>query len=190
MSTSGSSLIHINSTPAVNTLIEAIEDNLGGLVKINNTFYDSRLVQNNYEAYLYYEYFEKSDYPSLGLGIGVKKFDFSYNATLIYGLEFTDNGGDTIPLIYARSRYNIFTESDATALNFEVNAKVFIFGDSDIYDYFLKFEYMILYNSQTNIGLEFGYKETYIDIKGEEIDTVGGNMKTKGVFVGLVGYFR
>jgi len=185
--TEGNSFIHIGGGPG--DLIDKIEGELGGFVTLNNTDYDSTLVQNTYEAYLYYEYFEKSAYPSVGIGAGVKNFDFTYRATLIEGLEFTDNGGDTIPLLFFKSRYELDNDEDAQ-LAFEVNAKYFIFGESNIYDYSIKGDFMMAYNNTTDLGFEFGYRYTFIDIKGDDIDTVGGDMSTSGVFVGLVAQFR
>jgi len=189
LSTEGKSFIHIDSTDAINTLISAIEGS-SSLITINNKNYDSSLVENTYEAYLYYEFFEESDVPSIGFGAGVKNFDFAYRATLIEGLEFTDNGGETIPLIFLKSRYELDKEDDGMQLAFEVDGKYYIFGDSNIYDYQVKVDFMMVYNKDTDLGIEFGYKNTLIDIKGSDIDTVGGDMQTSGVFVGLVGHFR
>lgn len=189
LNTKGRSLIHINSTPEINALINAIEDKVP-LITINNIYYDSSLVLNTYEGYLYYEYFQESEFPTIGLGIGLKKFDFSYSATIIEGLEFTDNGGDTAPLLFFKSRYELDKESDGAQLSFEVNGKVFVFGDSDIYDYYLKLDFIMPYNKTTDIGMELGYKETFYDIKGGDITTVGGTMTTSGIFFGFVGHFK
>jgi len=188
LDTKGRSFIHIDSTDTINDLIDAIEGQLP--VNINNTYYDSRLTLNTYEGYLYYEYFEKSNLPTLGFGLGLKKFDFAYSATIIEGLDFTDNGGDTVPLLFFKSRYELDKESDGTQLSFEANGKLFVFGDSNIYDYFLKLDFMMNYNKTTDIGIELGYKETFYDIKGGDIDTVGGTMQTSGLFLGVVGHFR
>ena len=188
LETEGRSFIHIDSTDTINTLVDAIEGTLP--ININNTYYDSRLVLNTYEGYLYYEYFEKSDLPTLGFGLGLKKFDFAYTATIVDGLEFTDNGGDTVPLLFFKSRYELDKETDGTQLSFEADGKLFIFGVSNIYDYLLKLDFMMKYNETTDLGVEIGYKETFYDIKGGDIDTVGGNMQTSGLFFGVVGHFR
>jgi len=191
ISTDGSSLIHINSgIDEINTLISLIEEQLDGFVKINNTDYDSRLVQNTYEGYLYYEYFEESSFPTVGLGLGVKVFDFAYSATIVDGLEFTDNGGETVPLLFFKSRYELEKEDDSAQLSFEVDAKVYVFGDSTMYDYLVKTDFLMQYNETTDLGLELGYKATVYDIKGADINTVGGSMTNAGIFVGLVGHFR
>lgn len=187
LDTEGRSFIHIDSTDTINTIIDALET---PFASINNTFYDSRLVLNTYEGYLYYEYFEKSELPTVGFGLGLKKFDFAYSATIVDGLEFTDNGGDTVPLLFFKSRYELDKETDGTQLSFEADGKLFVFGDSNIYDYLLKLDFMMQYNQTTDLGVEIGYKETFYDIKGGDIDTVGGNMQTSGLFFGVVGHFR
>lgn len=188
MQTQGESLIHISSTPEINALISGIESNLP--VRINNTYYDSSLVENTIDAYLYYEFFQETEYPSVGFGVGVKNFDFTYRATIIDGLEFTDNGGDTIPMLYLKSRYTLDKEDDGEQFSLELNAKAYVFGESNIYDYTLKVDFLMPYNATTDLGLELGYKETVFDIKGSDIKTVGGDMTTSGVFFGVVGHFR
>ena len=188
LDTKGRSFIHIDSTNTINSLINAIEGQLP--VNINNTYYDSRLTLNTYEGYLYYEYFEKSDLPTLGFGLGLKKFDFAYSATIIEGLEFTDNGGDIIPLLFFKSRYLFDDKGNGSSLSFEVDGKWYVFGDSTVYEYLVKTDFMMKYNDDTNIGLEFGWKQSLIDIKGSDIDTVGGHMGTAGAYLGLVAHFK
>ena len=188
METQGRSFVHISSTPEINSLISAIEGNLP--VHINDTYYDSRLIENTYEAFLYYEYFQKSDYPSIGFGAGMKNFDFIYRATIIDGLEFTDNGGDTIPMLYFKSRYELGEDGDEEKLSLEADAKVYVFGESNIYDYVVKTDFLMKYNETTDLGVELGYKKTVFDIKGADVETVGGDMTTSGVFFGVVGHFR
>jgi len=190
LDTRGQSFIHIDANDGINTIIELIEDNVGGLFKINNTYYDSRLRQNTYEAYLFYEYFEDTGYPTLGLGAGFKEFQFSYTATILEGLVFTDNGGDSIPMIFARSRYEFDKEEDGAQLGAEISGKALVGGDSNIYDTYAKVDFLMPYNKTTDIGIEFGYKLTYYDIKGSDIKTVGGDMQTSGVFFSFVGHFR
>lgn len=188
LETKGRSFIHIDSTDSINTLLDAIDNALP--ISLNNTYYDSTLSLNTYEAFLFYEYFKESEYPSLGVGIGAKKFEFVYAATIIDGLEFTDNGGDTIPMLFFKSAYELEKESDGTQLSFEADGKLYVFGDSDIYDYRVKANFMMRYNNTTNLGIEIGYKNTFYDIKGQDINTVGGNMTTSGLFFGFVGEFR
>jgi len=190
--TEGSSKINVQSGDAnIQALISAIDSQLSAIgLSLNSLSLDSHLTQSTYEGYLYYEYFEKSNYPTLGFGLGAKMFDFTYRATIVDGLEFTDNGQETVPLLFFKSRYELEKEEDDAQLSFEVGAKVYVFGDSTIYDYLAKTDFMMKYNETTDLGLELGYKVSVYDIKGSDIDSVGGNMNNSGVFVGLVGHFR
>ncbi len=188
-STLGQSLIHIDAGQTINSIIDYIEKQIP-LVTINNTYYNSRLVMNTYEAFAYYEYFEEDDYPSIGIGLGMKKFEFNYSATIIDGLEFNDNGGDTIPMVFLKSRYDLMDKDEELQITIEGDLKSLIFADSNIYDYSVKMNMMMQYNKQTDLGLEFGYRETYFNIRGGDVANVGGSMDNSGVFVGLVGHFR
>ena len=189
LKTSGTSAIAIKTdSDTINDLIDLIEDQLG--LNISELDLDSRLSQTNIETYLYYEYFEDTPWPSFGIGAGIKKFDFDYAVTIIDGLDFNDNGGDTIPLLFFKSRYIVDDKGNGSSLAMEGIAKYYIFGDSTVYDYLLKTDFMMKYNEDTNIGLEFGYKNTFIDIKGNDIDTVGGYMGTAGVYLGFVANFK
>ena len=151
---------------------------------------DSRLTQTNIETYLYYEFFEDTGWPTFGMGAGIKKFDIDYAVTIVEGLEFTDNGGDMIPLLYFKSRYIFDDKGNGSSLAFEVDGKWYVFGDSTVYEYLVKTDFMMKYNEDTNIGLEFGWKQSLIDIKGDDIDTVGGHMGTSGAYLGLVAHFK
>jgi len=188
-STLGQSLVHIDAGQTINSIIDYIEQQIP-LVTINDTYYDSRLVMNTYEAFAYYEYFKESGYPTLGLGLGVKKFEFDYSATIIDGLEFNDNGGDTVPMIFLKSRYELLDKDEELQIAVQGNLKLLVLADSDIYDYVMKMDMMMQYNETTDLGLEFGYRETYFNIKGGDVANVGGTMDNAGVFVGFVGHFR
>ena len=189
LTTKGSSDISINTdSDTVNELVDLVEEYLGK--DISNLTLDSRLAQTNIETYLYYEYFEESGWPTFGMGAGIKKFDFDYAVTIIEGLQFNDNGGDTIPLLFFKSRYVFDQSQSGSSLSFEGNCKVYVFGDSTVYDYIVKTDFLMKYNETTDVGLEFGYRTTFIDIKGDDIDTVGGDMTTSGPYFGLVAHFR
>ena len=190
--TKGNSVIDVQSgDPVIQALIDAIDTKLVDIgLSLNGLTLDSYLSQSTYEGYLYYEYFEKSNYPTLGFGLGAKIFDFTYRATIVDGLEFTDNGGETVPLLFFKSRYELDKEDDSAQLSFEATGKVYLFGDSTIYDYLVKTDFMMQYNETTDIGFELGYKTSFYDIKGSDINTVGGDMSNSGIFVGLVGHFR
>lgn len=186
--TEGSSFVHISAGPNINQLLKAL-DKLP-LVNINDTYYDSVLTLDTYESFLYYEYFEESSFPSLGFGLGVKKFDFNYRATIIDGLVFHDNGGDLVPMLYLKSRYELDKKQNGTRINTEVDGKIYVFGDSDIYDYLVKVDFLKKYNETTDLGLEIGFKETYFNIKGGDIANVGGDMKSSGIYFGFIGHFK
>ena len=189
LKTSGESLIHMqtdNST--VNEVVKWIEDNLPGT--INDRAYESRLTQTNIEAYLFYELFEDTGFPTFAFGGGIKKFEFDYAVTIIEGLQFNDNGGDSIPLLYFKSRYIFDERPSGSSLAFEGSVKVYVFGDSTIYDYIIKTDFLMKYNEDTNIGIEVGYKETFFDLKGDDVESVGGDMKTTGPYIGLIAHFK
>ena len=67
---------------------------------------------------------------------------------------------------------------------------MYVFGDSNVYDYKAKVDFLAKYSEKTDLGLEIGYKKTYLHIKGNDVDTVGGHMSTSGVYLGFIGHFR
>ena len=186
--TEGKSFIHISANDTLNGLIEAIESKLP--VTLNDTEYLSRLQMSTYETILYYEYFEGTSWPTLGLGLDLKTFDFNYAVTIIDGLDFNDHGGDTVPMLFFKSSYERSDPKKMQKLALEASAKIYVFGDSDIYDYSLKAEMTVRYNENTFLGIEAGYKVSYFNIKGDDIAKVGGTMDTSGAFVGFVGHFK
>ena len=193
--TEGTSNMSVNSgNILIDTAIDLLNDKLIEIgIDLKDLTRNSRLDQSTYEAFLYYEYFEDTSFPTFGVGLGAKMFDFAYSATIIDGvdgLEFTDNGGETVPLLFFKSRYELDKEDDSAQLSFEATGKVYLFGDSTIYDYMVKTDFMMQYNETTDIGFELGYKASFYDIKGSDINTVGGDMSNSGIYVGLVGHFR
>ena len=188
-STLGKSLVHIDAGQTINNIIDYIEQKIP-LVTINDKYYNSRLIMNTYEAFAYYEYFKESGYPTVGVGAGVKVFEFDYSATIIDGLEFNDNGGDSVPMVFLKSRYELMDKDEELQVGVQGDLKMLVFADSNIYDYVVKMDMMMQYNETTDLGLEFGYRDTYFNIKGEDIAKVGGSMDNVGVFVGFVGHFR
>ncbi len=189
LKTKGTSDISVHTNDdTINKVIKLVEDYLEE--DITNQTLDSRLSQTNIETYLYYEYFEDTGWPTFGMGAGLKKFDFDYAVTIVEGLQFNDNGGDTIPLLFFKSRYVFDKSQSGSSLSFEGSCKVYVFGDSTVYDYVVKTDFLMKYNETTDVGMEFGFKETYINIKGNDIDTVGGDMRNAGPYFGLVAHFR
>ena len=189
LKTNGESFLHAETdNEIINGLIDFLEKKFDK--KLNEIPFDSRLTQIDFEAYLYYEYFEESGYPTFGFGAGVKKFDFDYVVRLMDGVQVNSTGGDTIPLLYFKSRYMIDKQKSGSSISGEVGGKIYLFGDSNVYDYMAKVDFLAKYNSTTDLGLEMGFKKTYINIKGDDVDTVGGYMSTSGVYLGLIAKFR
>ncbi len=194
--TEGSSNINININNAVaQGLIDQVKSKFPSL-DITSFDTGSKLKQNSYELYLYYEYFEDSGFPTIGIGGGAKYFDFAYNALVIdfeeftlEGLEFTDSGSGTAPMLFLKSKYDLDTD-DGTVIRLQGELRGYFFGDSTIYDYLAKMEFLMPYNKDADVGFEFGYKYSYYDIQGEDIVKVGGNMSNNGIYFGVVGHFR
>ena len=195
--TEGSSDIRMKiNQPQIEAIVTQITEKFNITEDITQFDTGSKLRQNTYEVYLYYEYFEKTGFPTIGLGGGVKIFDFAYNALVIdtdfftlEGLEFTDSGKGTAPMAFLKSRYDVDTD-DGTTIALQAEGRGYFFGDSTLYDYLLKAEFLMPYNKETDIGFEFGYKASYYDIAGDDIVKVGGDMNNGGVYFGLVGHFR
>lgn len=81
--TEGISDIDININSSITQgLVNQIKTKFPTL-DITNFYTSSKLEQNSYELYLYYEYFENREFPTIGIGGGAKYFDFAYNALVI-----------------------------------------------------------------------------------------------------------
>lgn len=180
INTSGDSVLHLASEKE---FPEAIED----MIDIfNDQAWTSGLSQNIYDVYLYYEYFEKSSWPSLGLGLGIKSFDYAYNVELFLPIQMGDRGGKTVPMIFLTSRYEI----PMLQLGFEGESEVYVFGDSLLYDLRVKMDLMFKIDESTEAGLEMGYRDSYYDLRGSDIETFKANMQYRGIYVGVVAAFK
>jgi len=190
MRTEGRSKIHIDGTSFIKDIIDIIENT--GLATINDTYYDSILSQQNYEAFLFYELVKQGEWPQLNMGAGVKKFSFDYlvNNVAGEGTSFYASEGDIIPMIYASTRYDIFRSITDFKTAIEADGKIYLFGDSDIYDYQVKMDFMGAYNKDTDLGVEVGYRYSYFDIKGGDVDVGAGSMTYSGIYVGFIAHFR
>ena len=189
LKTEGHSYINLETdSTTINSAKNFVENIIGK--KISDIELDSRLTQTSMEGYLYYEYFEESDFITLQAGLGMKKFDVDYVVTLMEGVQLNSNGGDTIPLVMLNSTYLLHKKDNGSSVVCELGGKMYIFGDSDVYDYLGKVTFMTRYSDDTNIGLEIGYKKIYIDIKGSDIDTIAGYMSSSGVYIGLTAHFK
>lgn len=185
--TQGNSFIHISANDLVNGIIDALEQNLP--VTINDTEYTSRLLMQTYDFLLYYEFFEHSGWPTLGIGIDVKKFNFDYAVTIIDGLNFNDHGDGTVPMLYLKTHWDI-RNNQKHKLSLELDGKQYVTGPSTIYDYRAKIEVMMHYNDTTMLGIELGYRANYFNIKGSDIVNLDGDMDTSGVYIGFRGDFK
>jgi len=148
----------------------------------------SILVNNLFDAYLYYDILKESKYyPTVAIGGGVKTFSYTYDIALrLQNNDLDDGGGATIPLLYFKADKHL----DSYPISFEFDAKYYAFSESDIYDLRGKVELMFEVNKNTKIGVELGYRDIYFNIIGEDIRHVGGNMHYNGFFFGLKTSFR
>lgn len=185
--TKGDSFIHISANDIINDIIDKIEEKLP--VNINDTEYSSRLTMQTYDFLLYYEFFEDTRWPSFGVGVDVKKFDFDYAVTIIDGLNFNDHGNGVVPMLYLKTHWDI-RKNEKRTLSIELDGKQYLTGPSTIYDYRAKIDVMMRYNDTTMLGIEMGYRANYFNIKGSDIVKVGGDIDTSGVFIGFRGDFN
>ena len=152
----------------------------------NDKSWESGLSHNIYDIYLYYEFFEEEDYPSVGIGGGVKSFDYAYNVELSLPLQIGDRGGKSLPMLFVTSRYDI----PSVQLGFEVESELYIFGDSSLYDLRAKMDLMFEMDESTTAGFEIGYRESYYDLRGSDVETFKADMHYKGIYAGMVASFR
>ena len=180
ISTSGDSILHLASEQDFPADIEDLID------LFNDQPWNSGLSQNIYDVYLYYEFFEKSPWPSVGLGLGLKSFDYAYNVELILPIQIGDRGGKSVPMVFLSSRYEV----PNLQLGFEVESETYIFGDSTLYDLRAKMDLMFPIDEVTQAGFEMGYRESYYDLRGSDVETFKANMRYSGLYVGLVATFK
>lgn len=179
INTSGDSKLHLESAdipPEFQDLIDLF----------NDSSWESGLSHNIYDVYLYYEFFEEEAYPSVGIGGGIKSFDYAYNVELILPLQIGDRGGKSIPMLFLTSRYDI----PSVQLGFEFESEVYIFGDSKLYDLRTKMDLMFEVDESTKAGFEIGYRESYYDLRGSDVETFKADMNYKGIYVGIVAAFK
>jgi len=174
----GTSVVKLGTTNIVITeLVEA--------TGLQNTPLHSVLVYNIYDAFMYYDFFDHSLYPTLTVGTGIKSLDYDYDIELFDGVQFNDQGSSTIPMVFFKMRKVVYSD-----IAMELETKYYPFGESDAYDFRIKTDIYFDLNEQIETGFELGYRDSFIDIKGDDIDKVGGDMHYQGLFFGLVAKFR
>jgi len=156
---------------------------------LNDQNWNSYLQHNMYDFILYYEFFEESAWPTVGLGAGYRIFDYIYimdvDISDISGTQFGDRDDSTAPFGYINTRY----EAPSLNMGFAADAKMY-FSDSTIYDWKIKMDLMFEIDVDTFAGLEFGYREQYYSLAGGDVENVKGNMHYEGVFVGGSIHFK
>jgi len=185
ISAEGDSIAHLQSAdPEITGLIDQYIDPLS----LNDQRWNSQLQHNIYDIDLYYEFFEQSEWPTLGLGLGYKYFDYIYimDIDLIPGLQFGDRDSSGAPMLFFSSRYDM----PSIQMGFEGDAKVYLFGDSEMYDWKIKLDLMFEIDETTSGGAEFGYRQQYFNLIGGDVEKVTGDMIYEGIYVGLVIKFK
>ena len=184
ISADGDSTAHLQSS------IQEIQDLIEKLAPLglNDKTWNSHLQHDIFDLTLYYEYFEKSAWPSLGLGLGYKYFNYIYimDIDLVPGLQFGDRDNSGAPLLFFTSRY----EAPSLNMGFQADGKVYVFGDSEMYDWQVKMDLMFPLDEKTNAGLEFGYRDQFFHLQGDDVEKVTGDMHYQGLFVGAVITFK
>ena len=186
ISAEGNSQANLQSS--IPDIQKLIDEYINGPLALNDKNWNSQLQHNIYDIDLYYEFFEKSDWPSIGLGLGYKYFDYIYimDIDLVPGLQFGDRDSSGAPMLFFTSRYDV----PSIQMGFEADAKVYVFGDSDMYDWKVKMDLMFELDQNTELGAEFGYRQQYFNLTGSDVEKVTGNMTYEGIFVGAVLKFK
>jgi len=178
----GDSKLHLESNSQnINDIIDQIE----AIVPLNNRTWHSELTQNVYDIYLYYEFYKEVSPLYFGVGGGLKSFDYAYNVELEFSLQIGDRGGKSVPMLFLMTRYDTDVQ-----LGFEAQGEFYVFGDSQLYDVNVKMDLLFDVDATTKAGLEIGYKESYYNLRGDDVDIYKADMNYKGLFVGLVAYFH
>jgi len=179
ISTDGDSMAHLESNVSpIDALIEALE-----AIGLNDAYWNSHLQHNIYDMIAYYEFFEDSAWPSIGVGGGYRYFDYIYILDIdigeYSGIQFGDRDSTNAPMVYLHSRY----EMPSVNLGFEANGKAY-FSDSTLYDWDARLDLSFDVDESTRAGFEFGYREQYYLLAGGDVENVKGNMRYRGIFVG------
>lgn len=184
----GDSKAHLQSAdPEIQQLIDDYINN-NGIIDLNDQNWNSFLQQEIYDAIVYYDYFEESVFPSLGVGAGYRYFEYIYimDIHFVQGLQFGDRDSAGSPFVYLASRYDM----PSINMGFEGDGKFYLFGDSKMYDWKVKMDLTFELDDETTAGFEFGYREQYFSLEGKDVENVTGDMHYQGIFIGAIATFK
>ena len=158
---------------------------LADAANLQNRELSSLLVYNILDLFIYYSYFDEKSYGELSLGVGIKTLNYDYDIDLFEGVQFNDQGATSVPMLYFDFRKMFF---NSVALDLET--KYYPFGESEAYDLRIKTDVYFKFNKKVDLGLEVGYRDSFINVKGKDILDVGGDMHYQGVFLGVIAKFK
>ena len=191
--TSGKSFFNVQTVNnQVNDFLNGILSSIKGYEQRGVPLY-STLKNNIFDAFVYTDIFEDETLPTIGFGAGLKHFNYTFIVPFSgenengeqYRYKVIDDGGATIPMLYTSLKQHL----EEYPVDFEIAMKYYVFGDSDIYDLTAKMNVMLDVTKRVKLGAEIGYKDSKFNIKGNDIDNVGGKMRYKGIFGGLTASF-
>jgi len=89
-------------------------------------------------------------------------------------------------MLFLTSRYEV----PSVQLGFEFEGEVYLFGDSKLYDMRAKMDLMFEVDERTEAGFEIGFRESYYDLRGSDVETFKADMSYKGLYVGIIAAFK
>ena len=176
---SGSSFVRLNTQ---SNIVNDIIASAGG----PDFYLNSKLTYYMYDWYLYYEYRYDEIYPVLKYGLGMKNILYDYEVELLEGMQFNDKGDASLPMLYL----NVRKDFDPLHFGLEFESSYYLFGDSIIYDYRLRADYLFYLNDKIESGFEIGFRDFYMNVIGNDIDSISGNMSYNGFFFGIYTNFK
>ena len=158
---------------------------LADAARLQNRELNSLLVYNIFDLFMYYSFFDEKKYAEVSIGAGVKSLNYDYDIELFQGVQFNDKGATSIPMIYFDARKLFFK-----VIALDLETKYYPLGESEAYDLRIKTDVYFKVNKKINAGFEFGYRDSYINVKGKDVLDVGGDMHYQGVFLGVIAKFK
>ena len=191
--TSGKSFFNIQTVnKGVNNFINDILASLKDYEARGVPLY-STLKNNIFDIFVYTDIFEDETLPTISFGAGLKHFNYTFIVPFSDKDEngkpqrytIIDDGSASIPMLYTSLKQQL----EEYPIGFEAAMKYYVFGDSDIYDLTIKMEVLFDVSKHIKMGAEIGYKDSNFNIKGNDIDNVGGNMRYQGIMGGVTASF-